>query len=426
MSSITDIKAREILDSRGNPTVEVDLTAKAAFARAAVPSGASTGIHEALELRDGGKRYMGKGVQKAVKNVNLFIAPKLKDMDCTKQREIDWVMLKLDNTKNKENLGANAILAVSMAVCKAGAISKNQKLYDYIASLIDNKKLVLPVPSMNVINGGQHAGNKLDIQEYMILPTGAKSFTEAMQMGAETYHTLKDIIKKKYGKEAINVGDEGGFAPPLTKPEEPIELILKAIEQAGYSGKINLGMDCAASNFYNKEEKVYTLEGGKMHPMALVDYYRSMTKKYPLISIEDPFDEDDWENYFVLTKEIGKKVQIIGDDLLVTNVERIKKAIELKACNCVLLKVNQIGSVTEAIDARMLAKQAGMGVMVSHRSGETEDTFIADLVVGLATGQIKSGAPCRTERTAKYNQLMRIEEELGKKAIYAGKEFRTF
>lgn len=424
MPNITKVKAREILDSRGNPTVEVDILTKDSFARAAVPSGASTGIHEALELRDGGKRFKGKGVQKAIKNIDAFIAPKIKDMDCREQKELDWVMLKLDRTKNKSNLGANAILAVSMAACKAGAFSKGIPLYEHIGSLIKNKKFILPVPAMNVINGGQHAGNKLDIQEYMIMPVGAKSFSEAMQMGAETYHTLKEIIKKKYGKEAVNVGDEGGFAPPLKKSDEPVQLILKAVEEAGYSGKIKLGLDCAASNFYDKKQKLYLIDGNKYHPMGLVDYYKEMAKKYPIISIEDPFEEDDWKNFYVLAEEIGKNVQIVGDDLLVTNAERIKKAINLQACTALLLKVNQIGSITEAIDACQLAREHGWNVMVSHRSGETEDTFIADLAVGLATGQIKSGAPCRGERTAKYNQLLRIEEELGSKAKYAGADFR--
>ncbi len=424
MSNIRKVTAREILDSRGNPTVEVDILTEDSFARAAVPSGASTGIHEALELRDGGKRYKGKGVKRAIKNIDAWIAPKIYDFDCKKQKQLDWLMLKLDGTKNKSNFGANAILAVSMAACKAAALSRGVPLYEYIGSLINNKNFVLPVPSMNVINGGEHAGNELDIQEYMILPTEAKSFSEAVQMCVETYQTLRKIIEKKYGKEAINVGDEGGFAPPLKKSKEPIELILKAIREAGYSGKIKLGLDCAASSFYNKKKNVYVLEGKKFHPMGLIDYYKELVKKYPVASIEDPFEEDDWENFFVLTKEIGKEVQIVGDDLLVTNVERIKRAIDLQACTALLLKLNQIGTVTEAIDACQLARKHGWNVMVSHRSGETEDTFIADLVVGLGTGQIKSGAPCRSERTAKYNELLRIEEELGKKAEYAGKNFR--
>jgi len=417
---IKSVKAREILDSRGNPTVEVDFGIPKGVARAAVPSGASTGVHEALELRDGGKRFLGKGVLKAVGNVNKVISKNLVGTNLN-QWQIDRCMIKLDSTKNKSKLGANAILGVSIAACKAGALQKGEPIYEHIGSLVGNKNFLLPVPSMNVINGGAHAGNKLDIQEYMILPTGAKSFSQAVQMGTETYHILKNILKKKYGKGAINVGDEGGFAPPLTSMEEPLNLILNAIEEAGYKGRIKLGLDCAASNFYEKKSNKYLLEGNKYEPLALVDKYKELVKKYPIVSIEDPFDEEDFKNFFVLNQEIGKSVQIVGDDLLVTNIERIKQAIDLKACNALLLKLNQIGTVTEAIEAAQLAKKYKWNVMVSHRSGETEDAFIADLAVGLSTGQIKSGAPCRTERTAKYNQLMRIEEELGSKAKYKGK-----
>jgi len=424
---IKKIKAREILDSRGNPTVEVDVITSKGLFRAAVPSGASTGIHEALELRDKGKRYMGKGVQKAVNNVNK-IAAKIKGMNPANQEAVDKKMLKLDGTENKSKLGANAILAVSMAVCKAGAAEKKIPLYKHIANLAKSKKLIMPVPSFNVINGGKHAGNKLAMQEFMILPVGAPSFKEALRMGSEIYHTLKGIIKTKYGLDATNVGDEGGFAPNIQNNEEGLELLREAISKAGYSGRVKIGMDVAASEFYEngkynlsfKNPKKVLLKKGE----EMIKLYERFIRQYPIVSIEDPFDQDDWEHYTKFTEEFGKDIQIVGDDLLVTNPKRIKEAIEKKACNALLLKVNQIGTVTEAIEACRLAQKERWGVMVSHRSGETEDTFIADLVVGLGTGQIKTGAPCRSERLAKYNQLMRIEEELGRKAKFAGKKFR--
>ncbi|MFQ5975138.1 MAG: phosphopyruvate hydratase [Candidatus Hydrothermarchaeales archaeon] len=428
MSSIKGIKSRQVLDSRGNPTVEVDVTTEDGVFKAMVPSGASTGIHEALELRDGGPAFSGKGVLKAVANVNEVIAPKLEGEDVTDQRAIDTTMLELDGTENKSNLGANAILGVSMAVCRAGAAAEKLPLFQYIARMCDVDNFVLPVPSMNVINGGVHAGNKLDIQEYMILPVGATSFKEAMQIGSEVYQALKGIIKARYGIDSVNVGDEGGFAPPLEDMEEPIKLILKAVETAGYEGRVKVGLDSAASEFYNDETGKYSVEGKERTGDDLVDIYQDMASKYPIVSYEDPFDQDDFETYVKLTEAIGNKVQIVGDDLLVTNVKRIKKAIDLAACNSLLLKVNQIGSVSESIDAAKLAQGDGWGVMVSHRSGETEDAFIADLVVGLRTGQIKSGAPCRSERLAKYNQLLRIEEELinsGQKPAYAGENFRN-
>jgi len=422
-NEIKSIKAREVLDSRGNPTVEVELCVDNGMVRAMVPSGASTGIHEALELRDGdNSRYLGKGVLKAVDNVNNVIAPKLIGKDCTQQKEIDNLMLELDGTENKSKLGANAILGVSMAVCKAGALSKKIPLYQHISELAGVNEFVMPVPSLNVINGGTHAGNKLDIQEYMILPVGASSFREAMRFGAEVYHHLKKIIKQRYGIDAVNVGDEGGFAPPLENMEEPIILLQEAIQAAGYSGKVKIGLDSAASEFFKMDH--YTLEGKEITGEELVERYKEIAEKYPIISYEDPFSQDDFETYAKLTEAIGDKVQIVGDDLLVTNVKRIQKAIETKACNALLLKVNQIGTVSESIDACKLAQKNGWGVMVSHRSGETEDSFIADLVVGLKTGQIKSGAPCRSERLAKYNQLLRIEEELGDKARYTGENFR--
>ena len=411
---ITAVKAREVLDSRGNPTVEVEVATKKGFSRAIVPSGASTGIHEALELRDKDTRYNGKGVRTAVSNVNNIIAGKIIGFDCSKQKELDSFLLEIDGTENKSRLGANAILGVSMAACRAAACEQGKLLFEWIAEISDRKS-ALPTPSMNVINGGVHAGNKLDIQEYMILPTGAKSFSEAYRMCAETYHILKEIIKKKHGKDAINVGDEGGFAPPLADSKEPLELLLSAIESAGYTGKIKLGMDAAASEFYTSEG--YSFEGKVLDGKELGDIYSELTQSYPIVSIEDPFAQDDWGSWVEFTQE-NKKLQVVGDDLLVTNVSRINDAIKKKACNALLLKINQIGSISESIDAAKLSFENDWNVMVSHRSGETEDCFIADLVVGLGAGQIKSGAPCRSERTAKYNQLLRIEEELGEKTRY--------
>ncbi|KAJ0877212.1 putative phosphopyruvate hydratase [Helianthus annuus] len=430
MATIKSVTARQIFDSRGNPTVEVDITlSNGTWARAAVPSGASTGVYEALELRDGGSDYLGKGVSKAVANVNTVIGPAIVGKDPTDQTGLDnYMVQQLDGTKNewgwcKQKLGANAILAVSLALCKAGA--------SHIANLAGNSKLVLPVPAFNVINGGSHAGNKLAMQEFMILPVGASSFKEAMKMGVEVYHNLKAVIKKKYGQDATNVGDEGGFAPNIQENKEGLELLKTAIAQAGYTGKVVIGMDVAASEFYGKD-KTYDLNfkeennngSQKISGVQLKDLYKSFVSEYPIVSIEDPFDQDDWEHYGKMTAECGDKVQIVGDDLLVTNPTRVQKAISEKTCNALLLKVNQIGSVTESIEAVKMSKHAGWGVMASHRSGETEDTFIADLSVGLATGQIKTGAPCRSERLAKYNQLLRIEEELGSEAVYAGANFR--
>nr|AAS66001.1 LOS2 [Capsella bursa-pastoris] len=439
MATITVVKARQIFDSRGNPTVEVDIhTSNGVKVTAAVPSGASTGIYEALELRDGGSDYLGKGVSKAVGNVNNIIGPALIGKDPTQQTAIDNFMVhELDGTQNewgwcKQKLGANAILAVSLAVCKAGAVVSGIPLYKHIANLAGNPKIVLPVPAFNVINGGSHAGNKLAMQEFMILPVGASSFKEAMKMGVEVYHHLKSVIEKKYGQDATNVGDEGGFAPNIQENKEGLELLKTAIEKAGYTGKVVIGMDVAASEFYSSD-KTYDLNfkeennngSQKISGDALKDLYKSFVAEYPIVSIEDPFDQDDWEHYAKMTTECGKEVQIVGDDLLVTNPKRVAKAIAEKSCNALLLKVNQIGSVTESIEAVRMSKKAGWGVMTSHRSGETEDTFIADLAVGLSTGQIKTGAPCRSERLAKYNQLLRIEEELGSEAVYAGVNFRT-
>jgi enolase len=425
---VLKIVGRYIYDSRGNPTVEVDLWTSKGLFRAGVPSGASTGVYEALELRDGDKNvHLGKGVEKAVANVQklgkLIVE---KGFDVTQQKEIDEFLIQEDGTESKKKYGANAILGISIAVCKAGAAHSNLPLYQYIAKL-SNSNIRLPVPAFNVINGGSHAGNKLAMQEFMLLPTGAKTFKEAMRMGSEVYHHLKNLIKADYGLDATNVGDEGGFAPNIENAERALDLLVKAIETAGYTGKIKIGMDVAASEFYDEQEKRYDLNNKeKGHPNyltseQLVSYYVSQIEKYPIISIEDGFDQDDWNGFQALLIAVkGRNVQLVGDDLTVTNVKRIQLAIEKNACDCLLLKVNQIGSVTEAIAACIMARGAGWSVMVSHRSGETEDTFIADLVVGLGTGQIKTGAPCRSERLCKYNQLLRIEEELGTNATYAG------
>merc|ERR1712228_996250 len=439
--TITGAKARQIFDSRGNPTVEVDLTTTKGSYRAAVPSGASTGIYEALELRDKIKEdYMGKGVSKAVANINTVIGPALVGMDPTKQKEIDEKMVQeLDGSKNewgwsKSKLGANAILAVSMATCKAGAASKGMPLYKHIAELAGNPtdKFYMPVPAFNIINGGSHAGNKLAMQEFMILPVGASSFTEAMKMGSEVYHNLKSVIKGKYGQDACNVGDEGGFAPNILDNTEGLDLVVEAIEKAGYTGKVKIGMDVAASEFWKEEEKVYDLDfktenndkSQRLSGEKLLEVYEDFCTNYPMISIEDPFDQDDFDSYGKMTEKLGKTCQVVGDDLLVTNPTRVQKAIDSSSCNALLLKVNQIGSVTESIEAVNMAKKAGWGVMTWDRSGETEDTFIADLAVGLKTGQIKTGAPCRSERLAKYNQLLRIEDECGASAVYTGLSFR--
>lgn len=430
MSKILSVKAREILDSRGNPTIECDVVTEEGLFRAAVPSGASTGIYEALELRDGDKnRYMGRGVLKAVENVNKLIAPLVVGMDSINQREIDEKMISSDGTKNKSKFGANAILSVSMAVCKAGAQSKGVSLYNYISELAGVSEVILPVPSFNVINGGKHAGNELAMQEFMILPIMAPNFREGLRYGAEVFHTLRGIIKEKYGQNAINAGDEGGFAPNVKDAHEALDLLTLAIRKAGYEGKVKIGMDVAASEFFDLEKKLYNLsfkssEANYKSGEELIQYYEELVEKYDIVSIEDPFDQDDWESYSKLTVSLGDKIQIVGDDLLVTNVERINQGIEKKAVNALLLKVNQIGSITESIDACKLSQKSNWGVMVSHRSGETEDSFIADLVVGLRTGEIKTGAPCRSERLAKYNQLLRIEEELGEKAKYSGINFR--
>lgn len=439
MTIINSIKARSIYDSRGNPTVEVDITTAKGLFRAAVPSGASTGIYEALEMRDKDKaHWLGKGVNNAVANVNGPIAEMLcgKDYDITNQREMDNMMLKLDGTANKAKLGANAILGVSLALARAASAELGIPLYKHLANLAENKKLLLPVPAFNVINGGSHAGNKLAMQEFMILPYGVDTFSQAMKAGAEIYQTLKLITKKRYGQDAVNVGDEGGFAPNILANTDALDLVTQAIETAGYTGKVGICMDVAASEFWVDSMKKYDLdfksEAGDptdsnryRTPKELGDLYRDFISKYPIVSIEDPFDQDDWEGYTLFTESVGVDTQVVGDDLLVTNPTRIQTALDTKACNALLLKVNQIGTLTESIDACRLSQTNNWGVMVSHRSGETEDSFIADLVVGLSTGQIKTGAPCRSERLSKYNQLLRIEEELGAEAVFAGKFWRT-
>ena len=418
--SIKKIKAREVLDSRGNPTLEVDVLTDAGLSRAIVPSGASTGKHEALELRDNDKkRYNGMGVLKAVKNVNDIIAPKLIGDDCVRQKAIDGVMLEIDNTANKQKLGANAILGVSMAVCKAAAHYLQVPLFEYIGSLADSKSNLMPIPQMNIINGGKHAGIKNDVQEHMIVPIKFKSFSDSLRAGVEIYHELKIILKGEYGAQGTLVGDEGGFVPKIGSVEKRLELIEKAIANAGYKNRILLALDCAASEFFYKNH--YKIGNKKFSQTRLIDFYEKLIKKYNIISIEDGMAEDDWEGWKILTRELGSKIQIVGDDLLVTNVSRINKAIHSKACNSLLLKVNQIGTVTEAIEACKSAQKNGWNVVVSHRSGESEDSFISDLVVGLNAGQCKFGAPARTDRNAKYNQLLRIEEELGNKKKYYSK-----
>ncbi|KAK6588842.1 hypothetical protein RS030_2262 [Cryptosporidium xiaoi] len=439
MSSILAVKAREILDSRGNPTVEAEITTEKGIFRACCPSGASTGIYEAKELRDGDpKRYLGKGVQKAVDNVNNIIAPAFIGKDPTKQRELDVLMTEqLDGSKNdygftKSVLGANATTAVSFALARAGAAAKGVPLYKYIAELAGNStdRFVMPVPSFNVLNGGKHAGNALAPQEFMIFPVGAPNFKEALRYGAEVYHTLKSVIKKKYGLSATNIGDEGGFAPDISTPKEALDLITEAIDLCGYTGKVKISLDPAASEMFVEEKKCYDLSfkskdsSNYLSSEQLTNMWVDICSKYNIASIEDPFDQDDYDAYASLTKQVGATVQIMGDDLFVTNMSRLAIGKEKGACNALLLKVNQIGTVTEAIAAFELARSFGWGIQVSHRSGETEDTFIADLTVGLGTGQLKTGAPCRSERVAKYNQLMRIEEELGDKCVFAGENFR--
>jgi enolase len=413
MPKIKKIKAREILDSRGNPTIEVELEIDFGKFFASVPSGASRGKYEAVELRDGGKRYLGKGVKKVIENINEVIAKKLKGLDVTKQKEIDQALIELDGTENKSKLGANAICGVSLAVCKAGAKAKNLPLYKYIRTLYDirNTKYEIPRPSFNIINGGAHAGNDLNFQEFMVCPKG-KNFSENLRIGAEIYHRLKEIISKKYGKLATNLGDEGGFAPPIKDPEMAIKLILEAAKSLNYQNKISIILDVAASQFF--DGKKYKTKIGNFSGKELANFYLKLIKKYPIEGIEDPFAQDDfesWRNFNLQLTTNNLQLTVIGDDLTVTNPKRIKIAKEKGLCNAIIVKINQIGTVTEAIEAAKLAKSFGWKIMVSHRSGETTDDFISDFAVGIGADFIKSGAPARGERVAKYNRLLKIEEE---------------
>lgn len=425
-SVITGVRGREIIDSRGNPTVEVDVTTKDGTYTASVPSGASTGIYEAVELRDGGSRYMGKGVLLAVGNVNGPLADVVKGLDVTDQEKLDQAMIDADGTDNKSVMGANAILGISLAASKAGAAAKGVPLYQHYADLAGNPNPdTLPVPCFNVINGGEHAGNKLAFQEFFIIPTGAETFSESMVIGCEIFHNLKTVIKKKFGGDATLIGDEGGFAPPCDVMSG-LEMLMTATENAGYLDKVSIGLDVAASEFYKdgKYDLDFKSEDSSdiLTGQELGDYYKKIIEGFPIVTIEDPFDQDDWDNWSAFNQSV--KVQVVGDDLTVTNPTKINEAVEKNAANCLLLKVNQIGTISESIKAVKLSKQNGWGVMTSHRSGETEDSYIADLAVGLCTGQIKTGAPCRGERLSKYNRLLRIEEELGGKAKYPGMGFR--
>ncbi len=424
MTTITDVWAREILDSRGNPTIEVDVILEGgAMGRAAVPSGASTGEHEAVELRDGDmKRYLGKGVQKAIANVNDVIGPALYGLDASEQVSIDKRMIELDGTENKSKLGANAILGVSLACAKAASETAELPLYQYIGG--PNAK-ILPVPCLNILNGGKHADNNVDLQEFMIIPSGAPSFREAMRYAVETYHHLKAILKSKNLSTAL--GDEGGFAPDLKSNEEALKLIVRGIEKAGYKPgeDIYIGIDAAASSFYNGSKYILKAEGKENNASGMVDFYESLIKRYPVIFIEDGLAEDDWDGWKLLTKRLGEKIQLTGDDLFVTNRKRLKKGIELKVANSILIKPNQIGTLTETLDTVEMAKRAKYTCLFSHRSGETEDDILADITVATNAGQIKSGAPARSERLCKYNRLMRIEEELGEKAEFYEWQIRT-
>jgi enolase len=425
MSTIANVYARQILDSRGNPTVEVDVvTTNGIIGRAAVPSGASTGIHEAVELRDGDTTFMGKGVMKAVQNVNNIIAEELEGMLVTEQIEIDNRMLELDGTPNKGKLGANAILGVSLAVAKAAAIETNQPLFRYVGGV---NACTLPIPMMNILNGGSHADNSIDFQEFMIMPVGAATFSEALRMGTEVFHNLKSVLKKL--GHSTNVGDEGGFAPNLGSNEEAIKVVMEAIEKAGYvPGKdIYIALDPASSEYFVEDENVYHLKwstGEKLSPAQMVDFWADWCEKYPIISIEDGMAEDDWDGWKLMTDRLGDKIQLVGDDLFVTNTKRLQEGIDKGVGNSILIKVNQIGTLTETINAVSLAKVHSYTSVMSHRSGETEDTTIADLAVALNTGQIKTGSASRSDRIAKYNQLLRIEELLGDSAVYLGKNFK--
>ncbi len=408
MVKILKVSARQVLDSRANPTVQCELTTSGGTFSAIVPSGASTGRHEALELRDGGRPWGGKGVSKAVANVNSIIAKKASGKDFGTQQELDNFLLALDGTENKSGLGANAILSVSMAFARALAAWQGIELYESLGRSAGNKTFTMPVPQLNVINGGKHAGRENDIQEHMLIPAKFNSFSDALRAGVESYHALRGMLKKKFGEQATLLGDEGGFAPKMESLEDRLELMLRAVGEAGCSGKIMLGLDCASSEFYSGGE--YRIGAKSFSSGELADFYASLVSKFKIVSIEDGMAEDDWAGWGELHSKLGKKIQLVGDDLLVTNVGRIRRALETGACNALLLKANQIGTVTESIEAAKLAQKSGWNVVVSHRSGESEDAFIADLVVGLGAGQSKFGAPARSERAAKYNRLLRIEE----------------
>lgn len=418
--TIKTIKAREVLDCRGNPTVEVDiLTEGGILGRADVPAGRSRGVYEAFELRDGGKRYAGTGVLKACKNVNEAIGPKLVGMDVRRQTDIDQTVIALDGTPDKSKLGGNAIVGVSLTVARTAANALELPLYQYVGG---PRACVLPVPLLNYINGGKLAATDLDFQEHIIMPVGAKTFSEAMAMGTEVYFHLGQMLAKKYTKYVLNTADEGGYTPPMTDPREALEMELKACDELGYGKDFVLGLDCAATHLYDPEKKAYRLMGKDLPREKIIDFYEDLCKTYPVVSLEDPLQQDDFEGFAELTKAL--KIQIVGDDLFVTNVKRLKKGIELGAANALLWKVNQVGTLTEALDAAYCAFRHGYGVQVSERSGQTEDSWLADLTVALNAGQIKTGAPCRSERTAQYNQLFRIEEELGGRAVYPGRNFQ--
>ena len=420
---IDKVVSREILDSRGNPTVQVDVSTKSGFGRFSVPSGASKGHLEAFELRDGdNQRYNGLGTRKAVENVNLKLGPKIIGFDSRDQEEIDRTLIHLDGTDNKSRLGANAILGVSLAVAKAAADTAKVPLYNMLAK---KRRPLLPLPMLNIINGGKHAGNNLSFQEFMVLPAGFKSFRDALRCGVEIYHALRSRLESKYGKTAVNIGDEGGFAPPIDSVEEALGQINDAVDEAGYSAGQNviLGVDAAADSFFDEKTQRYNVDGKKLDTGQLLDLYVDLSERFPLKSLEDPFHDEDFENFSRITKQLGSKAQIVGDDLFVTNIKRVEKGIRTDAGNALLVKVNQIGTLTETLDAIEKARAANFGLIDSHRSGETEDSTIADLSVGVASGQIKTGAPARGERTSKYNRLLLIEEELGNQARYYGPEF---
>lgn len=422
MSKIVNVKAREVLDSRGNPTVEADvILASGIMGSACAPSGASTGSREALELRDGDKsRYLGKGVLNACQGINTDIKAALLDKDVTDQRAIDQIMIDLDATENKSKYGANAILAVSLACAKAAAADKGEQLYQHIASINNSQEFSMPVPMMNILNGGEHADNNVDIQEFMVQPVGAKSFTEALRCGAEIFHALKAVLKEKGLNTAV--GDEGGFAPDLPSNEAALEMIMLAIDKAGYKAgeDVTLALDCAASEFYRDGQYRLSSEGKVLDAKGFAEYLAGLAARYPIISIEDGLDESDWEGWKILTDLIGDKVQLVGDDLFVTNTKILKRGIDENIANSILIKFNQIGSLSETLDAIAMARAAGYSAVISHRSGETEDTSLADLAVATAAGQIKTGSLCRSDRVAKYNRLLRIEEQLGDKALYRG------